>query len=237
MTLPAFDAAGVFGAGTASISLAVPSGLAIGQVAYAALFAVETGGGAAAAIATATGWTLLGTSTLTATGGQARMSVFRRVVPSGGFAAQTWTCSGSEGLYGAMSRWSGVDLTTPEDVAIAFQSGNNTTPTAPSATTVTGDALQVGFLAYADNWDTTSPSAGATLAYGSSGYSSITGTDGGMACIYKGAANAGATGTISATMTQSPAQPLENWLAATVALRPAVPGVLPKPGAFLPFFR
>lgn len=227
MVAPAFGAAGSFGAGTSSVAPGVPSGTAQNHVVLCPVFAVSTG--TVGTISTPSGWTLLGTNTQAAAGGTSRTSVYRRVVPSGGITTPSFTCSGAVGMYATISRWTGVDTTTPEDVALDFAVGDSRFPTASSVTTVTGDVMAVALFSYADNWDTSSPTNGSTLAYGSSGYSSVTGSDGGQGGAYKVISAVGATGTIGVTMTQSSAQPLENWSAVMVALRPAVPPVVDYP--------
>ena len=76
------------------------------------------------------GWTLVSEAVNT---GNGRTRLLRRFAASEP-ASYTWTFAGANNVAGAIAAYSGVDPTTPEDVAAVTQIGTTTTPTTASPT-------------------------------------------------------------------------------------------------------
>ena len=74
--------------------------------------------------------------------GSIRTGIYTRVAT--GSDAGTWSFSAACGAVAVVSRYSGVDNTTPVDVAAGTTNGNGSTATLPTRTTVTNGALLVG---------------------------------------------------------------------------------------------
>lgn len=123
-----------------------------------------------------------------------------------------WSCS-ITALRG------GVGSGSPLDVPPASQFGTGATMTAPSVTTVTTGALVTRWFASADDNNHGTPSAG-TLAFGGTGYHTLTGVDHASSMSHLVDATPGATGT--GTMKQI-ANGADAFVGITLALRPASP--------------
>lgn len=204
---------------------ALPAGTVQNDVIICQAWSVNSG--SAPTITTPAGFTLLQTGTRSVSGFVLRHSVFLRVMPASPTAPSVST-NASDGTHAVCSRWLGVDLVDPEDVAPpAATTGASTTLTAPSITTVTNNAMAVWFYAQVDNSFLGSPTNSATLTYGGSSYSTTTGIDTALGAAHKVITTAGASGTTSVTATNSPTQ--LDYVALTVALRPA-PTVVDKAG-------
>ncbi len=202
---------------------ALPAGTVAGDVVLVQAWSVAFG--FTPTINTPSGYVSLQTGTLSLSGYGIRHSVFRRVMPASPTAPSV-TSNADEGLHAVCSGWIGADPDNPEDVATpAATTGSSTTLTAPSVTTVTAGAMAVSFYAQVDNSFLGSPNNSATLTYGGSAYSTTTGIDAALGAAHKAMAIAGATGSTSVTATNSPTN--LNYLAITVALRPA-PTVVAK---------
>lgn len=125
-------------------------------------------------------------------------------------ASYDWTWSGTPLFEGVMIAYSGVNTTTPMDVAGATNADGvgSTTAVAPSLTTVTNDAMLIcawGGRANVISWSLPgSMTPRRTIASAPS-----------LAVAEELVPSAGATGTRTATITATP------WAAHSIALRPA----------------
>ena len=130
-----------------------------------------------------------------------------------------WSCS-LTALRG------GVGSGSPLDAAAASQTGNSATMTSPSVTTATDGALVTRWYASMDDNNHGTPSAG-TLAFGGTGYHTVTGVDHASSMAFLIDTGAGPTGT--ATMKQN-ANAADGFVGFTIALKPGAV-VPPGPGA------
>ncbi len=195
--------------GAGPITPALPAGFTADDVLFLHAYSFTAG-----TISTPTGWVAL-TSGNTTGGGTG--ALFRRVAQAGD-TNPSFTGAGG-GLYGVTSAYRGAATPTPEDVTSpAATSGSGTTVTAPSVTTVTDAAMAVWFHVQGDNNALDTPTNAATLAYGGSSYSTITGGDACLGSAYKTVPTAGASGTCALTATGGQAN--TQWVGLTVALRP-----------------
>ena len=118
--------------GATSLTLTVPSGVANGDVLYAAVI-YEDG----PAVSDPPGWTLVAEAS---NAGNDRTRLLRHVAASEP-ASYTWTFSAANNAGGAMVAYAGVDTTKPEDVLPATASGNDVHPTSPTRSTATANAV------------------------------------------------------------------------------------------------
>lgn len=185
----------------AALVLTVPAGVANGDALYAAV-SYEDG----AVVTDPAGWTLVGEAVNNAND---RTRLLRRIAASEP-ASYTWSFSGLNHVGGAMVAYSGVDATTPEDTPAAAQVGNSVTPTSPTRTTATANALLLSVFGSA-GWTGTSSTGPAGMSV-----RATFGTNNTFGFADQPIASPGATGV--RTWTSNAATP---WAALAVALRPA----------------
>jgi Flp pilus assembly protein TadG len=139
-----------------SLNLAVPGAAAPGNLLVATV--TVAGGGAVTAPA---GWTVAATST---NAGNVSVRTWYRLAPSpvGGPYNFSWT--GSHAAVGAMAAYSGVDTTTPLDVAGAAATNNGTNVRATRITTTGTNSRVIGFFATSSSATLTTP-AGMALVF------------------------------------------------------------------------
>lgn len=210
---------------TTSHSVAAPSGSASGDTVYLGIvLGLGSGGGTVDATMSApSGWTTVAGPVQGAAGAvNIRVYMFRRRLTGGGddtFAGSTGATS-AESL--ALScAYSGVDATTPEDVAASTQyEGFSTGSSYPLAgvTLATTDAWLVGFWALLTGSGTITVPGGMTQRVTdvyTGGYRTLLADEGPLA--------SGATGTRAASGNAD-----REWAGALVALRPAAGGGPPQ---------
>jgi len=142
----AFRAAGTFATrgspGTGALSVGVPAGTTTGDLLL--LAATSYGGGSGVAINTPAGWTLINTRTGWNSGDPQYTTALYYKVAGASEGAVSMTTAASSYLDAVTAGFTGVDTTTPIDVAgtwSADQSGS--TVTIPSITTLTANAWWV----------------------------------------------------------------------------------------------
>lgn len=179
-----------------SVTPSLPSGTAAGD-----LLLMHVAHGGTATMSAPSGWALATSVQISTTH---RVHVFWRFAESGE-SAPTFTSSvTTNGMWGVLSRWTGVPVS-----ADPFNSGG--TPSGATATsssmagasmtpTVAG-CMAVWFWTQGDNNTTSSVNNSATVAYNGSSYSSIVGIDSCKGAAYKLMATATSTG--ATTMTSS----------------------------------
>lgn len=168
---------------TTTHTVTTPSGAASGDVLYGVWYCIASGAWAVPA-----GWTSL-INTADATYGS--MLVCRLVLagaPDGSYAATT---TGNETSWGIITAWTGVDTTTPEDVAAAYLQNASGTYTTPSITTATADAVLMCHWSQGLPVTITVDGATTLIDTGASGPS--------YGASYQTIASPGATGTRTAT--------------------------------------
>jgi len=146
-------------------------------------------------------------------------AIFSRVL-TGGDTNPTVSAPGTcNALTAIVMTFSGVNGTTPFDVAEAFTNGASTTATAPAITTVTANTMVVRIFT---NNAVTTPANFSAASEGATAYDG-TNYDQRMAhgASYVALASAGTTGTATMTLANS-----NQWQAITLALRPASTGGL-----------
>ncbi len=196
---------------TTSLVVSTPAGTVQDDL-LIALFSVDGSG----SVVTPAGWTLIATDT---TGGGpnngVRIGIYSRVAGPAEPPSCVLNWLDAQQAVGAILRYSGADATGPIDVSALSPTGSGASPTAPSVTTTIADAMIVRlYAADGDNLSGTPYPAGHTGRFNfASGVGVGTASAGGADVIQ---AAAGATGTAAFSLTAS-----ENWLAATVAIRPA----------------
>ena len=119
---------------SSSIEISKPAGVANGDVLVASLYCV-TG----QINSVPTGWELVGESSNI----ENHVYLYYKVISNAGAepASYTWGLDQIGAISGGIARFSGVNTTTPEDVAEADNSGSGLTPTGSSITTVTAGAM------------------------------------------------------------------------------------------------
>lgn len=153
-------------------------------------------------------------------GGNVQTSTWYRIADGSETGSVTWTSTTAVGrTTGIMIRWSGVDTTTPFDVAdvTAVTGAVGTSITAPSQTTVTANAMVVTTVTvHASSTVDIVTAAGWTKSSGSTGTGRRTN-------VYnRQFASAGATGTT--LWDQNPPTATLEMIAISMALRPAPGG-------------
>lgn len=202
------------GGGVNSCTVAKPTGLASGDVALV-FVTLDTSNSPTVTI---TGFTALAGPT--GNSSNYKTQVFRRVCDAGDVGAGNFTVSltaNAAVIRADAIAYSGVDNTTPEDVATTIQqqaAGGNptTTPAASSQTTVTAGAEIVYYAANRGTSNTGTAGGGATERTDS--------TDGNTVYAYIEDLAQGAAGAVALTMTSTSSV---NFNVAQVALRPAAP--------------
>lgn len=142
MAAPTFVAVGTFTAAAGAITPPIPAGAADGDL---CILAVETANQAI----TVSGWTEVpsspqGTGTAGAAGG-VRITAFYKFFTTG--MGNPTTSDSGDHQAGAITVWRGVDTTTPIEASAGTNGAATNTPTLPSLTTLTDDALVVYLLA------------------------------------------------------------------------------------------
>lgn len=209
----AFRAASTLSYGTRTNStISKPSGVVDGDV-LIMQYVLEGSSPSATAPA---GWTVIDDKTINAYGVYYRTWVMRRVASSDG-ASYTWTHS-SAYSSATIAAYSGVDGTTPLDVAPSYNSGTGTSASASSITTVTAGTMKVVLRT---SWDgnAISPTSGWTER-----------ADGPVYYVQELVqAAAGATGSV--TLDSGNYGGVSPWGAWLIALRPASGGSNPGTAA------
>ncbi len=191
-----------------TLTIDVPSGTVAGDLLLAAVAADEN------PTIAATGWTSINQGA--APGNAARLAVFYRVATAPVPASYSFTWTGGQQAAGAMFRYSGVDTTTPLDVAAASNTGTTTAPTAPTITTVTNGARIVRIYAADDDDLEGSPYPASHIGRVNMESSDTSADSCSLGVAETTQATAGATGTAAFALLAS-----QEWYAVTVALRPA----------------
>jgi len=167
-------------------------------------------------VPTPAGWTLLDQGDCATA--VCTMAVFYRVVTTVPASPQTfsWAGNGTQRVSGAMFAFSGIDTTTPFDVAVASNTGTGANPLAPSVTTTTSGTLLLRLAAAGPNVAFTQP-AGYTEAWDAGSGTGMTANSQRVCGSGAWATQAipGSTGT--ATFTAG----VTRWRTTTVALRRA----------------
>ncbi len=165
------------------------------------------------------GWTLVLRQDQTAST-DSSIAVYRRTASSEP-ASYTWSFNTSTGSGGGIMSFSGVDTTTPLDVAAAGASSGAAalTAAAPSVTTASANTMLVTFhaLPNSDRW---TPPAGMTEAFDVASLAPSNGVGISIEANYAIQAAAGASGTKTAT-TVPTAQAADVSEGITLALRPS----------------
>lgn len=197
-------------ASSASIVIPYPSGIVAGEL----LLAQGIFAGGVVPDAPPTGWTLAADAD---PGANISGAVWYRVADGTETGSVTFTSPNTANrATGHMQRWSGVDTTTPLDVAGVVGTATGTSVTAPSMTTVNDGAMliySVGVHA--------STSADITTPAGYTQVANSTGTGRRLVVFDKSQTTAGATGTQAFDQTSAVA--LEMF-AIGIALRPGAGG-------------
>lgn len=169
------------------------------------------------------GWTLAKSQDTVSSTSYPAMSVFYRIADgteSGTVTFGSWATTGR--VTAVMSRWSGVNTTTPLDAtSVSANSAVSTTFTMPSISTVTNDSVLVHSIGLnagsAADIDTL---AGTTLV------TKATGTGRRMGQWYEQRPTAGASGT--RTWTENPTTTALQWTGVTIALRSSGAAIQPS---------
>lgn len=198
--------------------IAYPTGTASGEVLVATVAISQD----VALSAAPAGWTLLKAQNSVGPGSYPAVSVFYRVadgLETGNVTFGSWATAGR--VTAIISRWSGVDLSNPIDVAsVGSNSGVAISYTTPSITTVTNGSVLINSVGLnaATAADIDTP-AGNTLVAKSTG----TGRRAGQ--WYETQLGAGASG--GTTFNENPTTTPLQWTGVVVALRTADAPVVP----------
>ena len=201
------------GASVTSAVIPYPTGVTAGEL----LLVVVTESASTASTTNPGGWTLAraqnGPTSSPST------SVWYKIAAGTESGSVTFTTNATAGrVTGTMTRWSGVDNTTPMDAtAVGANSGTASTFNTPTITTVTANAMLVHAVSInaSSSADIDTPS-GMTMVTGS------TGTGRRQRVLSQVQATAGASGT--KTFSLNPTTPTLQWAGITVAMRPAAGG-------------
>jgi hypothetical protein len=190
-----------------SLTIVVPSWLP-GDVLTAVV--VDRSG---ATFATApAGWTSQGQFS----GGNLGGELWTRVASSEP-ADYTWTLSGGANLAGGIDAWTGVDTTTPIDASGTSNSAVSASPIGTGITTVTDGAMLLFAIGFETGKAAVITPPGSMIEAWEAWTS--TGADHSAALAYETVTTAGATGTRTASTTNS-----DRWVTRMWALRPAPVG-------------
>ena len=213
----------------ASLTITKPTNLADNDVLYAEIS--RDNSDASDAITVPSGWIALGSSEID--NGTYTCGIYRKVISiaSGEPADYTWSWTSSEKVSGWITRVTGADNTTPEDVTPSNNTGDSNAPRCLSVTPVTTNTLilTVGGMNSkgAPNW---------TAPVGMSEFFDIASTGGGGASAHAQASAAevnqsgiGATGDKDFATVDT-----AEWVAFLIAVRPSDPSDPPEPPAGLP---
>ncbi len=194
------------GAGSTSLSITKPAGVAQGDVMLATITATGNG-----AVTAPSGWTVVKNTTQ---GTTLRQAVYYKVAGAGEGASYSWGLGTSRSTSGGIVDYSGVNQTAPID-ATATATATSGNAVAPSVTTSAASDQVVASVSFATA-TTVAPDATTTEKYDASSAS----TTGEAADFIQ--ATAGTTTAKTAEPTASGSA----WIAATVGLRDASQAIL-----------
>ena len=122
-----------------SLTITKPTNLADNDVLYAEIS--RDNSDASDAITVPSGWVAIGSSEID--NGTYTCGIYRKVISSaaGEPANYQWSWTSSENVVGWITRVTGADNTTPEDVTPSNNTGNSNAPRCLSVTTVTANTL------------------------------------------------------------------------------------------------
>jgi Ca2+-binding RTX toxin-like protein len=130
------------GGGGPALVITKPAGVVAGDFMIAEI-TVESGSGTTITPPTpANSWTLI---LRTNNGGDVGIATYYRFAGASEGASYSWGVGGKKATGGIIA-YTGVDTTTPLDVAAAGQTGSGTTGTAPSVTSTTANTLRLAFF-------------------------------------------------------------------------------------------
>ena len=201
--------AAFFGTNTTTLTINKPAGTVLNDL---LLLAISTDGNVT--FSTPSGWTEL--QQLRASGSAASLGIYYKIATVSEPADYTITWSSEEEAVATIIRYSGIDTANPINT-FSTQTGNNTSPTAPSITTTANDVMVVRIYGADDDRISGSPyPAGLTprvniLSADGWGTSTL-----GIADVMQ--IPIGATGTAAFALAET-----QEWAAATIALNPACP--------------
>lgn len=199
-------------ASATSAVIPYPSGITAGEL----LLATVADSGSTAPNTNPGGWTLA----LAQAGPSSSpsMAVWYKIATGGEGGSVTFTTNATAGrVTGIMTRWSGVDNTTPMDATpVGSNSAIATTFTMAGITTVTANAMLVHTISL-----NASSAADIVTLSGTTKASGSTGTGRRQSIFYETQTSAGASGT--RTWSNTPATSLQ-WAGVIIALRPAAGG-------------
>ncbi len=207
-----------------SLTITKPTNLADNDVLYAEIS--RDNSDASDAITAPSGWTVLDSAEID--NGTYTCGIYRKVISSaaGEPADYTWSWTSSEKVSGWITRVTGADNTTPEDVAPSNNTGDSNAPRCLSVVTVTTNTLilAVGGMNSkgAPNW--IAPTA-------MSEFFDIASTGGGGASSHAqaGAAEVNQAGTGATGDKDFATVDTAEWVAFLIAIRPADPSDPPQP--------
>lgn len=189
-----------------NITINAPAGVADGNAMY--LHVVLQNG--SATVTTPSGWTLdNGPTTNTV-----RSYLYRKVASSEPASYTITISSGTVEAVAEWAYWTGNDTTTMNDATTTSGTGTSATATIPSITTVTDNAVQVGFIAFTGG--TSTPATGFVERWDSQGGGGVNTSTEGQDITR---ATAGATGTATSALAYG-----DTWVALSAAIRPAAGG-------------
>jgi hypothetical protein len=195
---------------SASVSLAVPSGTATGDLLIAA-FAIDGGPEPSAG----SGWNVLAINNNSS---RAQLAVWWKIASASEPSSYTFSFSFADQMYGWMMRFTGNDSTNPINAFATLGAGTtaSTAPISPEVTTSVDKCMVLRLGAFDDD-DITSNDAGIANHTTITMDSNTTGTNGvssgGAAYSYQ--STAGATGTANFTITDN-----EEYATVTIAIAP-----------------
>jgi RHS repeat-associated protein len=132
---------------TTSVAVATPTGSVSNDQLLAAISAKDVVGSTTTTMTPPSGWTAVANSTVTGV----HTWVYRHTYATGDSASWTFTLNNTTPWSATVSGYSGVDTTTPVDVAATTSTNStaSTSHTAPSVTTVTANDTVVGIVGLA----------------------------------------------------------------------------------------
>ncbi len=203
------------GAGSTSLTIAKPSGVAAGDVLVAQIV-VNT---ASTTITAPSGWALIRS---TASSSAIIMASYDRVATSSEPSSYKWTLSATQPATGGISDYIGVNTTSPVDASSSKVNGNTATASFTQISTTVANDMLLAFVGVSGN-TTVTPPAGFVESYDRDDTSVSTGKTAEVSQAVK-----------STTGTTSVGNAMEVSLAVTnvtqlVALKPGASGPTPTP--------
>jgi MSHA biogenesis protein MshQ len=183
------------GSSAATISVAKPAGIAANDLLLAQVRDTQ---GTGVTIATPAGWTKINQTNNSSNFGQA---IYYKVATGSEPASYSWSASPADKLGASILAFRGISTSTPINVfGGQATAGKQTSVTAPSVTTTVANTMLVALFGSDGGSPAITLPGSLTSAYNSSGSAAL-GVSGAAGYTVKAAA--GATGTYSATLSQS----------------------------------